>query len=146
MWTFRPTVLLPTQTFELPRPVTTLKVVDSWEAARFKVPARPGEVTRGQSPGGVTIAVRGQIGTHAGVVQSGEPAMFEVIDALRTALHGLGPDESFGLAVFRDGAAVRGFAECSVLKVEYDLSDAVLFGYSMTVRAGQVGITDGPLV
>lgn len=145
MWTFAPAVVLPGQTIELPRPVTTLKVLDAWEAARFRVPGRPGEVARGSAPGGATLSVRGRVGTQDGTLAADEPAMLDALHRLRAALHALGPDETFGLAVYRDGSALRGFAGCTPLKVELDLSDPALFGYALTARAGEVALTDGPL-
>ena len=146
MLTFDPALILPGGTFALPRPVTSLKILDGWDAARFKVPARPGEVTRGRSPGGVTVSVRGQVGRHGGTVRAGEAAMFQTLENLRAALHALSPEESFGLALFRDGPAVRGFAGCTAAKVECDLSEASLYGYALVIRADDPVLRDGPLL
>ena len=145
MWTFAPAVVLPQETIELPRPVTTLKLLDSWDAARFRIPGRAGEVTRGSAPGGVTIAIRGRIGSQAGTLAADESAMLDVLHRIREALHDLGPDDSFGLAIYRDGESLRGFTDCTPLKVEADLSDAALFGYSLVVRAGSVQLVTGSL-
>ena len=146
MLTFNPALILPGETLELPRPVTALKILDGWDAGRFKVPGRPGEVTRGRSAGGATVSIRGQFGRHEGVVRATEAAMLETLKRLRAALQSLGPEEPFGLAVFRDGAAVRGFAGCTVAKSEYDLSEASLFGYSLVIRADDPVLRDGPLL
>ena len=77
---------------------------------------------------------------------AGEAAMFETLELMRTALHALEPEESFGFVLFRDGASVRGFAGCTMAKVEYDLSEAALFGYSLVVNVDEVDLRDGPLV
>ena len=146
MWTFAPTVILPSGPLELPRPVTTLKVLDGWDASRFRVPGRAGETARGSTPGGVTVSVRGRLGSHEGGVTAGEPAMLATLERLRLALHDLGPDETFGLAIYRDGPAVRGLAKCTPLKLEFDLSEPALFAYALTLRAGEPAIRSGPLV
>lgn len=146
MLTFSPALVLPGGTFNLPRPVTSLKILDGWDASRFKIPTRPGEVTRGRSPGGVTVSIRGQVGRHEDVVRAGEAAMFQTLEAMRAALHGLNPEEAFGLALFRDGPAVRGFSGCTAAKVECDLSEASLYGYALVLRADDPVLRDGPLL
>ena len=146
MWTFAPALVLPAETIPLPRPVTTLKLLDTWEAARFRVPGRAGELARGSVAGGVTVSVRGRVGTHAGQPAVAEPQMLEVLHRVREALHAVGPDETFGLAIYESAGVLRGFTDCTPLKVEADLSDPALFGYALTLRAGSVALTEGSLV
>lgn len=135
MWAFSPALESTSTRFVLPRPVTTCKIVDRWETARFSVPLRDGDVLHGRSRTGVDISIRGRLGQLDGDLVVGEPAMFDVLESMREAVHDDDPDARFGLALFVDGSVQRGFKECRVLKLEYDLSDAAIFAYSLIVHA-----------
>ena len=148
MWTFAPTLVLPSGAVPLPRPITQLRVQDQWEAASFTVPLRDGSVRRGRSRGGIDLAIRGQFAVTAEGLALSESDMFDAIDDVRMALHLGGPEVTYGLALFVDATNSgnrRGFIDCTTVKFEYDLSDRALFGYSLLIHASDPAMRTGPL-
>lgn len=143
MWTFAPTLSTPDVTFKLPRPVTACRITDRWDTARFEVPLRDGDVTHGRSRRGVAIALRGQLGEQEGQLATGELAMFDLLEQMRETLHTGDPDQALTLTLFSDGSLRRGFRDCSLLKLEYDLSDAALFAYSLLIHASDPVLREG---
>ena len=149
MWTFAPTLALPSGPMELPRPIVQLRVQDQHDAARFKVPLRHGSLTHGRSQGGVDIAIRGQLARRGSQLDLSEPDMLASLEAVRVALRTTHPEERFGLGLFRseiDPQLLRGFRGCTVAKFEYDLSDHSLYGYSLMVRADEPDLVVGTLL
>lgn len=143
MWKFEPAFQWSGATFVLPRPITACKIVDRWSAARFDVPLRDGDVVHGRSRRGVDISIRGQLGSHDGELAVGEMPMFDLLEAMREALHVSDPEQEYGLTLFTDGTTRRGFRRCTVTRLEYDLSDAALFGYSLVVHASEPRLVEG---
>lgn len=135
MWKFEPAVESTNATFVLPRPITACRIVDRWSSARFEVPLRDGDVVHGRSRSGVDISIRGRLGQHDGNLAIGEMTMFDLLEQMREALHIANPEEQFGLTLFTDGVLRRGFRNCSITRLDYDLSDAALFAYSLSVHA-----------
>ena len=155
MWSFSPTLALPSRRLALPRPVVQLRVQDAHEAARFQVPARDGSLWAGRSRGGVDISIRGQFGRSGDGLTLTEPAMLDAIDAVRSALRLADPEAVYGLGLFvfvdpDDPAApsppLRGFMQCSTVRFEYDLSDRAMYGYSLMVHASDPDLHVGDLI
>jgi len=137
MFRFKPAVWDGAALYELPRPVTTVRIQDSWDFARFKVPLDAGDSVAGRSLNGVDIAIEGEIGTQAGALKAGEEAMFVEIAALRAALAADAPAASYELFLYHDPASAtyRSFRNCTTVRFECDLSDARLFVYSAVIHA-----------
>jgi len=137
MFRFKPAVWDGAALYELPRPVTAVRIQDSWDFARFKVPLGTGDSVAGRSAEGVDIAIEGELGTQAGALKTGEESMFLAIEALRAALSADAPDEAFELFLYHDAASstYRSFRNCTTVRFECDLSEARLFVYSALIHA-----------
>ena len=137
MFNFKPAVWKDSVLYELPRPVTVVRIHDSWDFARFKVPLAVGDSVAGRSANGVDIAIEGEIGTQAGSLKGDEASMFAAIEALRSALSADAPDDEYELFVYHDAgsATYRSFRRCTTVRFECDLSAPQLFVYSAVIHA-----------
>ena len=134
---FKPAVWRGGVLFEFPRPIPALKVQESWDVERFKVPLQDGDRWVGHSRNGIEISLQGQFGSQAGVLKLTEETMFATLEALRAALH-VGPDDDhFQFFLYHDPATAtyRSFQRCSTVRLEYDLSNEKLFTYSAVLHA-----------
>lgn len=138
MFRFLPAIYKQQQLIELPRPIPLLKIQESWDIERFKVPLADGDHMVGWSRNGVDITLHGQIGSVAGELQLSEEAMFTALERLRTALHVGDAAEMFWFFLYADAASgtYRHFRQCATLKFDYDLSNEHLFTYNAIVHAG----------
>jgi len=136
--TFKPAVYANGSLFELPRPVTRLRLQNAWDSEAFKVPLLAGDFRVGASQDGIDILLEGQLGSQDGVVLATEADMLAAIEELRAAISPPGPDPHYEFFLFHDSAAgiYRKFAECTTARFESDLSDQSLFTYSLVVHAG----------
>jgi len=137
MFRFKPAVWDGGVLYELPRPVIAVRIQDSWDFARFKVPLAAGDALAGRSANGVDIAIEGEIGTQAGALKAGEESMFAAIETLRTALATDDPDATYELFLYHDVATAtyRSFRGCTTVRFECDLSESKLFVYSALIHA-----------
>lgn len=137
MFRFKPAVWKNATLHELPRPVTVVRVLDSWDFARFKIPLAAGDTLAGRSSNGVDISIEGEVGTQGGSLKGDEASMFAAVEALRAALGPDAPDEEYELFVYHDMASstYRSFHRCSTVRFEYDLSAPQLFTYSALIHA-----------
>jgi hypothetical protein len=137
MFRFKPAVWDGAVLYELPRPVTAVRIQDSWDFARFKVPLGAGDALAGRSPNGVDIAIEGEFGMQAGALKAGEESMFVAIEALRAALSADAPDATYELFLYHDVATstYRSFRNCTTVRFECDLSESKLFVYSALIHA-----------
>lgn len=145
--TFTPTLIIQQTRFELPRPIVACRLLDAWDFARFKVPLQDGDVTTGRSQNGLDIGIEGQIGTHAGVLKAKEADMLLTLEQLRTAAASAN-DTDIVLILYRDDETgdEHFLRQCSLTRLEYDLSDARLFAYSLALHASDPQIyVDAPL-
>ncbi|MEM7810390.1 MAG: hypothetical protein AAF532_02790 [Planctomycetota bacterium] len=143
---FRPAIYDGSALYELPRPVTRLRVQDSWDSADFKVPLRDGDFRAGLSRDGIEISVEGQVATQAGVLLADEGAMFSAVAELRERLDTQG-DGRFEFFIYHDttSSTFRKFKSCSAGRTEADLSSARLFSYSLLIHAEDSRLyTTGP--
>ncbi len=148
MFTFRPAIFRNGQLTELPRPVTSLRIQDSWDFARFKVPLKDGSFTAGHSRNGVDISLEGQIGSVAGAVKLSEEAMFGALESLRSALDANGATDRYRFFVYHDvsSGTYRSFGDCCTVRFEYDLSHPSLFTYSVLIHASDAALSTAPPV
>lgn len=149
MFVFSPMLVFGPQTVPLPRPITQVRVQDSWDAARFKVPHQDGSLWAGRSQDGVDISIRGQFARTGDQLTLSESDMLDAIEAVRASLRLGDPSETYGLALFVDSddpQMKRGFRACSTVKFEYDLSDRALYGYTLMVHASDPQMYLGPLL
>ena len=139
MFSFRPSIVRPSSVFELPQPVTSVRVQDSFDFAKLKVPLISGDMLVGHASGGVDIAIEGQIGSHAGTLRLTEEQMFLTLESLREAVHSSTPEDRYRLFLYFDPATAtyRSFRECATVRFEYDLSRKQLFTYSLVVHASR---------
>jgi len=137
MWTFRPAVWKAGVLTELPRPVTSLRLQDSWDYEKFKTPIADGDHLAGHSKNGVDLQIEGQFGTVAGDAALDEAAMFQAISDLRAALNVSGDEEPYSFVLYHDASAglYRLLRDCTTVRLESDLSDQTLFTYSLVIHA-----------
>lgn len=142
MFRFKPAVWKGGVLYELPRPVTVVRIQDSFDFARFKVPLAAGDSVAGRSRNGVDIAIEGEIGTQAGTLKSSEQSMFNTVDALRAALSAGAPDQTYQFFVYHDAPSgtYRSFRSCTTVRFECDLSAPQLFAYSALIHASDPAI------
>lgn len=136
-FTFRPAIVRGETLYELPRPLPRLRLVDTWDSDRFKVPLRDGETRQGHSRNGVVITLSGDVLSHDGSLQLNEQSMFETLEDLRAALHVGGETERYRFYLYFDAETetYRHFRDCSTLKFEYDLSEPQRFHYELQIHA-----------
>jgi hypothetical protein len=146
MLLFKPAIWREGELYELPRPVTTLRLLDAWDAERMKVPLRDGDLLAGHSRQGVDIAIEGQIASQAGTLRLTEEEMFLELDELRTRLNVAAGESPYEFFLYHDPATetFRSFRNCSTVRFEYDLSDARLFTYAITLHAADPVIHEEP--
>lgn len=144
MLTFKPAIWRNGTLYELPRPVRSVRVQDSWDFAQFKVPLAAGDSIEGRSLNGVDLSIEGECGTQAGTLLSDEAAMFAELEALREALGVTTPEDAYELFLYHDAVAgtYRSFRECSTVRFEYDLSQPWLFTYSVLIHAANPQVYD----
>ena len=141
---FRPSIRRNGTLYELPRPIVSVRINDTWDIERYKIPLLQGDTFVGHSRSGVDIALEGQIGSQAGQITLDEPTMFAALEQLRTALNVADETDRFELVLYQDDDSdFRSFRECSSLRFEYDLSNARLFTYSVVIHASDPSIHAG---
>jgi hypothetical protein len=142
MFSFRPSIVRTTSQFELPQPVTSVRVQDSFDFAKLKAPHISGDLLVGHSSSGVDISIEGQIGSQAGNLRLTEEQMFLTLESLRQAVHSSDPDDRYRLFLYFDPATAtyRSFRDCLTVRFEYDLSRKQLFTYSLVVHASRPAI------
>jgi len=117
--------------YEFPRPVPRVRIHESWDALRFKVPLHDGETWAGLSRNGLEIHLEGEI-------TAADPlTLLLVLAELRAALHFTADDEKAWLFVYRDAEAevYRHFRGCSTRRFAYDLCDTGAIRYSAVLQA-----------
>ena len=136
MFTFKPAIWRNSTLYELPRPVTLLRLQDSWDITRFKVPLAAGDIVAGTSRNGLDVAIEGQLAAQAGQPVAGEEQMFLELETLRTQLDVTDPD-TFELFLYHDSPSgtYRSLRGCTTLRFDYDLSSPRLFTYSIAIHA-----------
>lgn len=139
MFLFRPSIVRPTSVFELPRPVTSVRIQDSFDYSKLKAPRVTGDIIVGHTPSGVDIALEGQFGSHVGAPRLTEEQMFLTLESLRLAVHSANPEDRYRLFLYFDpeAATYRSFQDCVTVRFEYDLSKPRLFTYSLVVHASR---------
>lgn len=137
MWVFKPAIWKSGVLTELPRPVTGLRLLDSWDYERFKTPLADGDHAAGHSRNGVDVQIEGQVGSFASSVPTDEADMLQVLADLRLVLDVDGAAERYSLVLYHDATAglYRLLRKCSTVRFESDLSDKTLFTYSLLVHA-----------
>jgi hypothetical protein len=134
---FSPAIYRDAELWTLPRPVTSLRILDAWDFERFKVPLAAGDAHVGHSKQGIDIAIDGQFGSQDGTTKLTEAEMFAVLETLRAKLDVPSDDEKFEFFLYYDSGSgtYRKFRGCSAVRLEYDLSSPHLFSYAAIVHA-----------
>ena len=134
---FQPALLRDADIYELPRPVHTVRIQDSWNYLQFQIPLQDGDHTAGHSQGGVDIALEGHIGSQEGHLKLTEHEMFLELERLRENLDVHHSDPKYSLILYYDAEATmyRYFKECSTIRFESDISNPRLFDYAITIHA-----------
>jgi hypothetical protein len=137
MFSFKPALWRNDTLYELPRPITSLRIQDAWDFARFKVPLRDGDTLAGHSRGGVDVSLEGQLASHSGDLKLTEADMFSALEALRAALHVEHAADLYQLFLYHDAgtSTYRSFKSCTTVRFDYDLGDKRLFTYSALIHA-----------
>ena len=135
--TFKPAIYRDAVLYELPRPVDSLQVRDSWDFQTFKIPLADGNTVVGGSRQGVEIIVKGRFGSQAGTLTLTETEMFQEINEFRDALDVPDTSGTYSFFLYYDATAgvYRKFKSCSTIRFEFDLSDEKLYSYSAVIHA-----------
>ena len=146
MFHFQPALWRDGALYELPRPITSLRVQDAWDYARFKVPLQDGDWAAGHSSSGVDIALEGRVGSHSGALQLAEAEMFQTLEQLRTQLQPPSPGATYEFFLYHDPltGTFRSLRRCHTVRFEFDLTDPHLFTYSAVIHAGDSRIYTAP--
>lgn len=136
-FTFRPALYRNSTLFELPRPITTLRVLDAWDFEQFKVPLADGDRLYGHSRAGIDLSIEGRTGTHAGVLCGTEETMLDTLSLLGEAFDITSDDDRYELFLYHDEASgtYRKYRSCATVRFEYDLSSPHLFTWSAVIHA-----------
>lgn len=136
-FTFKPALYTGSTFYELPRPVTTLRIQDSWDFEQFKVPLADGDTLVGHSRQGIDISIAGQLGTQAGGLKISEADMFQELEELRNYLDVTSGGDQYEFFLYHDTttATYRKLKSCSTIRFEYDLSNKAIFTYSAALHA-----------
>ncbi|MBW3542805.1 MAG: hypothetical protein KY476_21290, partial [Planctomycetes bacterium] len=134
---FKPAIYNGSVLYELPRPVTALRLRDVWDFERFKVPLAAGDSLVGHSLCGVDVAVEGQILSHAASLTLTEQAMFEALEGLRAMFDLPTTGVKYTFFLYHDAATTtyRKLKNCSTLRFEYDLSDKRRFTWKAEIHS-----------
>ncbi len=135
--TFRPAVYKGGELFELPRPITQVRILDRWDFERLKVLLSPGDYLTGHSRHGIEISIEGQFGSHEGSLSLTEEEMFVVWEGMREMLDVTEDSEKFEFFLYHEGSdgSYRKLKECSTVRLECDMSNKHLFEYAVTIHA-----------
>lgn len=141
-----PQIVHPTATVELPRPILVLRLQDSWDYMKLKVPLKDGDAVVGHSRTGVDIAIEGQIGSQSGNLKINEADMFATLQSLRSVLHVSSEQTRYEFTLYQDAQTgfKRYFRDCTTVRFDYDLSTPHLYSYAITIHASDPTIYDGP--
>lgn len=138
---WRPALWRNDELYEFPRPIPQVRIRETWDAERFKVPLVDGDTLAGGSRNGVEIALTGQI-----VVENdSDPlALLATLMELRDALHVSGDDEKAWLFLIHDAGAevYRHLRGCSTVRFHYELTDGLHITYEAVLHADDPTIYD----
>ena len=134
---FRPALYRGGTLFELPRPITTLRVLDAWDFEQFKVPLAAGDRLYGHSRNGLDLSIEGSVGTRAGTLCATEEDMLAALSQLSEAFDITSDEDRYEFFLYHDqpSAAYRKYRSCATVRFEYDLSSPQLFTWSAVVHA-----------
>jgi hypothetical protein len=137
---WRPALWRDGELYEFPRPIPKVRIRETWDAERFKVPLVDGDTLAGGSRNGVEIALSGQI-----VAETSDPlTLLSTLQALREALHITGDDDKAWLFVYHDADAeqYRHFRGCSTVRFHYELRDGLHITYEAVLHADDPTLYD----
>ena len=136
-FTFKPAIYRDTLLYELPRPVDSLRVRDSWDFQTFKIPLADGNTVVGGSRQGVEIIVEGRFGSQSGTLTLTEEDMFQEVKNFRNAVDVPETSDTYTFFLYHDDTAgvYRKFKSCSTIRFEFNLSDEKLYSYSAVIHA-----------
>ncbi|QDT67070.1 hypothetical protein [Calycomorphotria hydatis] len=134
---FKPSIYIDSGLFELPRPITRLRLQSAWDYEQFKVPLLDGETIAGASQNGLDIVIEGQVGSHGGDLKTSELDMLATLNSLQNKLNSAAPDDKYEFVLYHDDSTstYRKYKNCTTVRIESNLSDQSLFTYSLVIRA-----------
>lgn len=137
MFHFKPATYRSGTLYELPRPITSLRLQEAWDFDQLKVLLIDGDLLAGHSRQGIDINLEGQIALQAGALRLTEQEMFEELENLRQALHVGATDNRYEFFLYHDQltATYRKLKSCSTIRLETDLSNNHLFTYTAQLHA-----------
>lgn len=141
---FKPAVERSGTLYELPRPVSVLKLQESWDGERFKTLLVDGDTVVGSTRNGVEITLSGEIASQGDALTLTEADMFAAIEELRSQVHVGADDQKYRFYLYHDSgtSTYRFFESCTTVRLETDLSDLAAFRYQLTIHAEDPVIYD----
>ena len=143
---FRPAVERGGVLYELPRPISSLTLQETWDSERFKVLLVDGDQWAGTSRNGVDVTLAGELSSRAGAIQRSEAEMFAVLEELRNRLHVGESAAKYRFYLYHDAdtATYRYLESCTTVRLETDLSKRAVFTYRVVIHAEDPVIYGGP--
>jgi len=134
---YKPAIYKNAQLYELPKPILSLKLQDSWNQEQFRVPLATGDVLVGHAQNGLTISVKGELHHTTGTPKAAELALFDDLETLRAALSTSSPDERYELLLYHDDNAelYRRLVSCATLHFQFDFADQHRMVYGIEIHA-----------
>ena len=125
---------------ELPRPVLSLEIQDSWDFRTSKVPLDDGETLDGHTFNGPVISVSFQMAKQAGVQKLTEVEMFDLYKSFRDTVNVDTDADKYEFFIYHDttgSGTYRKFKKCAPIEYSCSFGDDVnaLFVASLTVKA-----------
>lgn len=142
---FKPAIQRSGEFYELPRPVSSLTMQETWDADRFKTLLVDGDTVTGSTRNGVDITLTGELASQGGALNLSEAEMFAALEELRTRLHVGGDAEKYRLYLYHDAASAtyRYLDSCTTVRLETDLSKVAAFSYRVVIHAENPQIYGG---
>lgn len=135
MFQFAPAIVRDLDVTPFPRPILSCLVHDNWDYLKMKIPNRAGNEISGVSQDGVSISIKGQIGSVSGSLKLTESEMLTAAEALRDALNASG-ETGYVLSLFEDELENRRyFQNCLTTRLEIDFSNPAIYSYSVSIFA-----------
>lgn len=134
---FKPAIERDGELYELPRPVPTLSLQETWDGEKYKTLLVDGDTIVGSTRNGVDITVSGEILSQAGELKLTEAEMFAALEELRARVHVGDDDEKYRFYLYHDADSetYRYFQACTTVRLETDLSNLAAFTYRLVVHA-----------
>ena len=131
---------------ELPRPISSFRILERWDSKTLKVPLLTGDIQTGVSRNGIDLVIDGEYGIKNDIVFVGEQQMHAEYQAIRNLVDTNADDADLEVLVSHLETLTSGylFKRCRVAKFETDFSNPHIYEYQLVLHAGDPVMYDYP--